>query len=163
MADDLITAQQLIDRYDGGAEALREYAGTVIDGDAAVYDPDKVAAAIAGASDEAYGILLGGFETNERVQALAANDVEVLDALALLVRYRLTRFKKEFRRPDTGMSIFLGDAREARDALRMKSDGAKRTSAEKAVNGPGESELLRPRGSHRIRSAITDDGTPRGF
>ncbi len=159
MADDLITAQQLIDRYDGGAQALFEYAGN--DGTGA-YDAGKVALAITGASDEAYGILLGGFGSNERVQRLAAEDAEVLDALALLVRYRLTRFKREFRTPD-GRSVFAADVREARDALRMKGDGAKRTSAEKAVNGPGESELLRPRGSHRIRSVITDCGTPRGF
>lgn len=160
MADPLITAQQLIDRFDRGEEDLRRFAG---DDGAGSYHVGKVTEGIAVASAETYGILLAGFDTNERVQALAANDPEVLNALARLVRYHLTVFKDDFRLPD-GKSVFSSDAREARDALREKARGAKRSSAE-ATAAVGQSALLRPRGSSGPRRSILTDasGKPVGF
>lgn len=161
MADALLTIQQLIDRFDGGAEALRRFAG---DDGTGSYDAGKVAIGIAGASEEAYGILMSGFGSVERVQRLAANDAEVIDALAHLVRYRLTRFKDEFRLPD-GRSVFYPEAREARDLLREKARAGKRTSAEEVTpDGPGQSGLLRPRAAHRRVSVLRDcNGRSTGF
>jgi hypothetical protein len=87
----------------------------------------------------------------------------VKDDLAVLVRYRLTRFKDGFRLPD-GRSVFAGDVREARDDLREKARGAKRSSAEDAPS-VGQSGLLRPRGSSgSAKSVFTDcNGKPVGF
>lgn len=160
MANPLITVQQIIDRYDGGAEALRRFAG---DDGAGSYDAAKVTDAIASASAEAYGILLSGFDSNDRVEALAGADPEVLAAIARLVRYHLTIFKDGFRLPD-GKSVFSADAREARDALREKARGAKRSSAE-ATATVGQSGLLRPRGITGPQKSIFTDpcGKPVGF
>lgn len=161
MAADLITAQDLIDRLDGGAEALREIAG---DDGTGSYRTGPVGIAITEASEEAYGILLAGFTTNEKVQALVANDSSVKGAICQLTRYALTRWKKEFRLPD-GKSVYQSEAREARDLLRGKASGAPRTSAETATNGPGPSSLLRPRTATPPRSLMLDaiTGRPRGF
>lgn len=164
MADPLLTAQDLIDRYDGGEEALRRFAGTKVVGNVTTYDDGKVDKAIATTSEEGYEILLSGYETNERVQALAANDARVIDALAIICRYHLTKYKDDFREPD-GQSIFKADTREARDVLREKARGAKRSSSEQVnPNGPGQSGLLRPRSAHRIPSVLLDsNGRPVGF
>lgn len=162
MAADLVTAADLIARLDGGEEALRELAG---DDGAGAYRADVVALAITEASEEGYGILLAGFPTVETVQHLAANDPSVKGALCQLTRYALTRWKKAFRLPD-GTSIFQPEAREARDLLREKSRGAKRTSAEEVTtDGPGRSTLLRPRTATGDRSFLRDTvtGRPRGF
>lgn len=162
MATALITAQNLIDRLDGGAEELRRLAG---DDGTGVYDATAVARAIATASEEGYGILMSGFPSVAAVQALVANDDAVLNALCQICRYVLTQWKHQFRLPDGG-SIFAKDAREARDLLREKARGGKRSSAEAVTpNGPGSSTLLRPRSSSgQARSILTDSsGKPFGF
>lgn len=141
MAADLLTVQDLIDRFDGGEEALRRFAGT--DPTTGSYDADRVARAIAAVSQEIYGILLAGFETTERVQALVAGDEDLIDRGAQLVRYRLTVFKDDFRLPD-GRSVFASDARDARDVLRAKASSAERSAAEE-LPAVGKSSLIRPR------------------
>lgn len=153
MADPLCTAQDLIDRLDGGAEELRRLAG---DDGTGAYDSTSVTNAIDAASGEGYGILLAGFSSNDTVAALVANDPTVLNAICLLVRYHLTLWKREFRLPD-GASMFQRDAREARDLLREKSRGGQRSSAEEVTpNGPGRSALLQPRTASNIPSVIVD-------
>lgn len=142
MADPLLTAQNMIDRLDGGAAKLRELAG---DDGTGGYLAGKVTIAIGVASKEGYGILLAGFETNERVKDLAANDDEVLDALCHLARYHLANWKDEFRLPD-GKSVFEPSATRARDLLRMKASAATRSAAEE-IPTIGKSALIRPRGS----------------
>lgn len=162
MADPLCTAQDLIDRLDGGAEELRRLAG---DNGSGSYDTTSVTKAIASASEEAYGLLLGGFTTNANVQALVENDAAALDAVCLIARHHLVRWKRDFRLPDGG-TIFSKDAREARDFLREKSRGAQRSSAEEVTpNGPGRSSLLRPRSSSGPAPSILTDsyGKPVGF
>lgn len=162
MAADLVTDDDMIARLDGGQEGLRELAG---DDNTGAYRADRVAIARGEATEEGYGILLSGFETVEKVQNLVANDPTVKDALCQLVRYSLSRWKKAFRLPD-GTSVFQPEAREARDLLREKSRGAKRTSAEEVTpDGPGRSTLLRPRTATGDRSFLRDavTGRPRGF
>ena len=155
MAADLITAQELIDRYDGGPEALRRFAG---DDGAGSYHAGKVAIAIAAASKEAYGLLLAGFETNERVAALVAADDEIKNKVAILVRHHLVVFKDEFRLPD-GSSIFAHDTREARDVLRAKSSVEARTSADE-LPAVGKSSLIRPLATAETPPSVF---TGRGF
>lgn len=161
MADPLCTAQNLIDRLDGGAEELRRLCG---DDGAGSYDTTSLTRAIATASEEAYGLLLSGFSTVANVVELVENDAAVLDAVCHLTRYALTRWKNEFRQPD-GSAAFAREAREARDLLREKSRGAKRSSAEEVTPGPGRSTLLRPRSSSgNTPSKLTDSyGRPVGF
>lgn len=162
MAAALLTAQDLIDRLDGGEEELRRLAG---DDGTGVYNVAAVTTAIATASEEGYGILMSGFPTVAAVQALVANDAAVLDALCAITRYALTKWKHQFRLPD-GTAIYAKDAREARDLLREKARGGKRSSAEAVTpGGPGSSTLLRPRSSSGpARSVLTDcNGKPVGF
>ena len=156
----LITSQHLIDRLDGGAEELRRLAG---DDGTGTYDADKVATAIATASEDAYGALLAGFATVERVQALVENDPAVIDAICLRARYALTRWKNSFIAAD-GRHVFQSSAREALDLLRDKARGAKRSSAEEST-GVGQSSVLRPRSAAgRDPSPVRDGtGTWRGF
>ena len=161
MAADLITEDDIKLALDGSADTLRELAGD--DGTGAPR-ADRIAYGIGVASEDAYGILLAGFGTVEKVQALAANDPSVRHAVAMIFREKLAEGKKDFRLPD-GTCSFAPDARRARDLLREKSRGAQRTSAEETTNGPGRSSLLRPRSANAIPSRMLDSttGRPRGF
>lgn len=161
MAADLITEADLLLAFDGNAEQLRRLAGDDGTGTARA---DRVAYGIAVASEDAYGILLAGFTTVEKVQALAERDPSVRHAIAMIFREKLAEGKDEFRLPD-GSCIYAPDARRARDLLRGKASGAPRTSAESATNGPGPSSLLRPRTATPPRSLMLDaiTGRPRGF
>lgn len=162
MADPLITTADLLLAIDGNTEQMRRLAG---DDGTGVARADRVAYGIAVASEEAYGILRSGFETNEKIVYLAANDPSVRHAIAMLWREALAQGKDEFRLPD-GSCIYSGDARRARDLLREKARGALRSSAEEvATNGPGRSSLLRPRTATPPPSLILDrtTGRPRGF
>lgn len=125
MADPLITAQDIIDRLDGGEEELRRLAG---DDGTGSYSADKVTAAIAEASEAAYGILKAGFQTNARVKLLVDADADAKTQIVHMVRHALTQFKNDFRM--NGEPPFAGDARRARDILRQKASFALRTSAE---------------------------------
>ncbi len=160
MAAALITEAHLLLALDGSAEQLRRLAGDDGTGTARA---DRVTYGIAVASEEAYGILLAGFESVERVQALAAEDVAVRHAIAMIWRETLASGKDDFRLPD-GKTIFSADARVARDLLRAKAQGARRSSAEE-VAAVGQSGLLRPRASSVQRSYLTDptSGRPVGF
>jgi len=143
----------------GADEQLRQLAG---DDNTGAPIAARVTYGIDVASEEAYGLLLSGFETNERIQALAENDPLVRHSIAMIARETLAMGREQFRLPD-GKCCFSPDARVARDALREKSRGAKRTSAE--TTAAGRSALLRPRGSDGgVRSYLTDScGRPRGF
>lgn len=136
----------------GGTEKLRQLAGTDATG---APNADKILYGLSVASEEGYELLLGGFETNERVQALAAADVSVRFRLAMIARYALAEGNEQFRTPD-GKNQFATSAREARDGLREKSRGAKRTSAEGGA--AGQSTLLRPRGSNKGCSMFDKPG-----
>ena len=161
MAADLIAEADLLLTFDGNAEQLRRLAG---DDGTGIARADRVAYGIAVASEDAYGILLAGFTTVEKVQALAERDPSVRHAIAMIFREKLAEGKDEFRLPD-GSCIYAPDARRARDLLRGKASGAPRTSAESATNGPGPSSLLRPRTATPPRSLMLDavTGRPRGF
>lgn len=160
MADPLITSADLLLALDGSAEQLRRLAG---DDGTGVAREDRVAYGIDVASEEAYGILLAGFESVERVQALAAADVSVRHSIAMIWREVLAAGKDDFRLPD-GKSIFSADARVARDQLRAKAQGARRSSAEEVAT-VGQSGLLRPRAASVQRSYLTNPttGRPVGF
>lgn len=149
MAAPLITQDDLILALNpGGTEKLRQLAGTDAAGQP---NADKVAYGIEVATEEGYELLLGGFQTNERVQALAATDVAVRFRLCMIARYAMAEGNEQFRTPD-GKNQFASSAREARDGLREKSRGAKRSSAEGTeVSGAkvGQSSLLRPRASKK--------------
>ena len=157
-APDLITDQELIDRYDGGAEALRRFAGDKLVGNVLTYDDGKVAIARAAASKEAYGLLLAGFRTVARVQALVANDDEIKNMIALLVRFHLVVFKDDFRLPD-GSCVFAKDTERARDVLRAKSSTEERSAAEELPE-VGRSSLIRPRATAESPPRVF---TGRGF
>lgn len=160
MAADLITTADLLLAFDGSTEQLRRLAGNDGTGQPRA---DRVAYGIAAASEDAYGILLSGFDTNTRVQALAAADVGVRHAIAMIWREKLAEGKDEFRLPD-GSTIYSGDARRARDLLREKARGARRSSAE-ANASVGQSGLLRPRVRQGATPSIFTDchGKPVGF
>lgn len=160
MAADLITTADLLLAFDGSTEQLRRIAG---DDGSGQPRADRVAYGITVASEEVYSILLSGFDTNVRVQELAANDVSVRHAAAMIFREKLVEGKDEFRLPD-GKTVFSNDARVARDLLREKARGARRTSAE-AVSTVGQSGLLRPRArGGGAKSIFTDPcGKPVGF
>ncbi len=160
MAADLITEAHLLLALDGGVQTLLELCG---DDGTGVRRADRLAYGIEAASEQGYGILLAGFTTNERVQALAASDTAVRHALAMIFRDVLAQGKKEFRLGD-GKTMFSEDARQARDLLRGKSSGAPRSSAETTTD-VGQSSLLRPRSSRgNTRSVLTDsNGRPVGF
>lgn len=164
MAADLVTQADLLLALAGGTEKLRQLAGDTGTSDPTP-DADRIAYGIAVASEDAYGILLSGFPTVETVQHLAANDPSVRHAVAMIFREKLAEGKDEFRLPD-GTCVFAPDARRARDLLREKSRGAKRTSAEEVTpDGPGRSTLLRPRAATGDRSSFRDPNTgrPVGF
>lgn len=160
MADPLITVDDILAALDGGEETLRRLAG---DDGTGSYREARVDYAITVASEEAYGILLSGFDSNARVKALVAADVAARHAIVMIWREVITQGKDEFRLPD-GRTVFSADARIGRDALREKARGAKRTSAEE-VTGVGQSGLLRPRASAGpMRSIFRDSrGRPVGF
>lgn len=153
MAADLITTANLLLAINGGNEELRRLAG---DDGTGSYRTDRVAYAITVASEQAYGLLMAGFSTVANVQALAANDVAVRHAIAMIVREVLAEGKEQFRLPD-GKTVFSDDARRARDVLRGKSTGAPRTSAEEVSPGPGQSTLLRPRASSGPKPSVFTD------
>jgi hypothetical protein len=161
MADALITTADILLALDGSTEQLRRLAG---DNGAGIARTDRVDYGIAVASEEAYGILIAGFDSVERVQALAAEDVLVRHAIVMIFRFTLADGKDGFRDPASGRCIFEASARAARDALRAKASGAKRTSAE-TVPGVGQSGLLRPRtATNPAPSLFTDRcGRPVGF
>ena len=161
MADPLFTSDDIKLALEGGDAQLRRLAGD--DGTGAPR-ADRVAYGIAVASEEGYGILLSGFGTTLAVQRLAAADPLVRHALVMIWRETLAQGRDEFRLPD-GACTFTPDARRARDLLREKARGGKRTSAEEATNGPGESALLRPRATSVIPSKIISSttGKPIGF
>jgi len=151
MAADLITTDHLkLALGPGATEKLRQLAG---DDGAGQPDTTRIAYGITAASEQAYGILLSGFGTNEAVQALAANDTDVRHQISMIAREVMAEGNEQFRTPD-GKNQFASSARTARDVLREKARGARRTSAE-AAPGVGRSRLLRPRGS--------DGGTPSIF
>jgi hypothetical protein len=160
MADALITTDDLELAFNGSTEMLRRLCG---DDGAGSYRTDRADYGIAVASEEMYGILLSGFDSNERVQALAAGDVAVRHAGAMIWRDVLAQGKDEFRLPDGG-NVFSPDARKARDMLREKARGAKRSSAEETA-AVGQSGLLRPRSAQRTTSGTFTDscGKPVGF
>ena len=154
MAANLITQNDLVLALNpGGTEKLRQLAGDDGTGQPAAAN---VAYGIGIASEEGYELLLSGFETNERVQALAAADQVVRFRIAMIARYVMAEGNEQFRTPD-GKNQFASSAREARDALREKSRGAKRSSAEPSA-GVGRSGLLRPRGSSGGTSSIFGSG-----
>ena|SRR6185369_133195 len=156
MADPLFTTDDLTLAFDGDTEMQRRLAG---DDGTGQPRADRVAYGIAVASEEGYGILMSGFDTIERVQRLAANDIAVRHALCMIWRETLAQGKDEFRLPD-GTTVFSPDARKGRDLLREKARGARRTSAEQVTpNGPGQSGLLRPRASHTQSSVLRDPAT----
>ncbi len=161
MADPLITPDDLALAFDGSTEMQRRLAG---DDGTGQPRADRVAYGIAVVSEEGYAILLSGFETVERVKRLAANDIAVRHALCMIWREVMAQGKDEFRLGD-GSTVFSPDARKARDLLREKARGARRTSAEEVTpDGPGQSGLLRPRSAHRIPSVILgSNGRPVGF
>ena len=143
MAAPLITQADMIAALgSGGTEKLRQLAGTAADGSPVA---DRVTYGIAVASEEGYEILLGGFGTNERVQALAADDISVRHRRCMIARCAMAEGNEQFRTPD-GKNQFASSAREARDGLREKSRGAKRSSAEGGT--AGKSAVLRPRSSN---------------
>lgn len=164
MADALFTTDDLKLALAGGDETLRRLAGDTGATDPTP-DPVRVAYGIDVASEELYGILRSGFETNEKIAFLAANDPSVRHAGCMIFREVLGQGRDEFRLPD-GTCVFSPDARKARDLLREKARGALRSSAEEvATNGPGRSALLRPRTATPPPSLILDrtTGRPRGF
>lgn len=162
MAEPLITEADLLLALDGGAETLRELCGD--DGNG-VRRADRLAYGIAVASEQGYGLLMAGFTTVERVQALAAEDTAVRHALCMIFREALASGKKEHRLPD-GKTVFTPDAAIARDLLRGKASGSPRTSAEE-VPTVGASSVLRPRASSlqpaRPALSVRSGGRPVGF
>lgn len=149
MADALITQDDLILALgSGGTEKLRQLAGTDATGAPVA---ERVTYGINVASEEGYEILLGGFLTNERVQALAADDVSVRHRLCMIARAAMAEGNEQFRTPD-GKNQFASSARESRDGLREKSRGAKRSSAE--GGSAGKSAVLRPRSSNGGTTSI---------
>lgn len=147
MGDPLITIDNLKLALGAGAtEQLRQLAG---DDGTGQPDATRVAYGIAAASEQTYGILMGGFGTEEQIVALAANDVDVRHQVAMIAREVLAEGNAQFRTPD-GKNAFASSARVARDVLREKSRGARRSSAEGTTAGGvtvQRSSLLRPRAS----------------
>lgn len=160
MADALITSDDLLLALDGGTEQLRRLCGQEGDGSPRA---DRLAYGIAVASEEAYGLLLAGFPDVAQVQALAAADISIRHAVAMLFREKLAEGKDEFRLGD-GSTVFSVDGRRARDLLRSKASNATRSSAEE-VPGVGPSAMNRPRSSSLgCAPVITErNGRPVGF
>jgi hypothetical protein len=154
MAADLITTDDLLLALgSGGTEKLRQLAGTAADGTPVA---DRLAYGLSVASEQAYGILMSGFVTTAAVAALAAEDVDVRHQIAMIAREVLAEGNEQFRTPD-GKNSFASSARTARDVLREKARGARRTSAETAP-GVGQSRVLRPRGSDGCTTSIFGRG-----
>ena len=109
MAAALITEDDIKLALDGTAETLRELAGD--DGTGAAR-ADRVAYGIAVASEDAYGILLAGFGTVEKVQALAANDRRDIRRVTRL------RFAQDFA-PEAVKGYLERDAQGAADQRRI--------------------------------------------